>query len=123
MDEKRRIWLTGRVKDALHLKTNTVQPFPLEQQLDALDGVIRSALISHNFKLYLFLELNLALELGDHLKNQITQIIQLSGVATLEVIGLDHMPVDGRHNSKIDRPELLTRLKKHQYKNGWEWEL
>lgn len=123
LDEKRRIWLTGRVKDALQLNTHTVQPFPLEQKLDALDGVIRSALISHNFKLHLFLELNLALELGDHLKNQMTQILQSSGEASLEVIRLDHIPVDGRHNSKIDRPELLTRLKKHQYKNGWEWEL
>ena len=120
LDQQQRIWLTGRVKDALRISDRVIQPFPLEQKMDALHEVIRSALMVYNNRLNLFIELGIDKALTPSVQQQISQILKSTSETEIEVIQLDKMPVDGRHNSKIDRPELLARLQKNVSAQVWK---
>lgn len=120
LDQQQRIWLTGRVKDALSISGRIIQPFPLEQKIDALAEVRRSALMVHGNRLNLFIELEMAKPLTPSIQQQILQILKSTSETEVEVIQLEKMPVDGRHNSKIDRPELLARLQKNVSAQVWK---
>ena len=120
LDQQQRIWLTGRVKDALRISDRVIQPFPLEQKMDALHEVIRSALMVYNNRLNLFIELGIDKALTPSVQQQISQILKPTSEAEIEVIQLEKMPVDGRHNSKIDRPELLAQLRKNVSTQVWK---
>ena len=120
LDQQQRIWLTGRVKDALSISGRIIQPFPLEQKIDALAEVRRSALMVHGNRLNLFIELEMAKPLTPSIQQQITQVLKSTSESSIEVIQLEKMPVDGRHNSKIDRPELLARLQKNVSAQVWK---
>jgi acyl-CoA synthetase (AMP-forming)/AMP-acid ligase II len=120
LDQQQRIWLTGRVKDALSISGRIIQPFPLEQKIDALAEVRRSALMVHGNRLNLFIELEMAKPLTPSIQQQITQVLKSTSESSIEVIQLEKMPVDGRHNSKIDRPELLAQLQKNVSAQVWK---
>lgn len=118
-DEQGRLWLSGRVKDVIRYNGNALQPFLIEQKLDQDMEIQRAAVISHDDQVYLFIQLKNA-----KCVNQDALVMRVTAIATefLSPIGLSHvryckivnMPVDGRHNSKIDRPFLhqcLTRTK------------
>jgi len=120
LDQQQRIWLTGRVKDALSISGRVIQPFPLEQKIDALAEVRRSALMVHGRRLNLFIELDMGKALTPSVQQQISQILKSTSETEIEVIQLEKMPVDGRHNSKIDRPELLARLQKNVSAQVWK---
>jgi olefin beta-lactone synthetase len=101
LDEQGRLWLSGRVKDAVQLGSQRrLQPLWLEQQLDALAGVQRSALIGYEQQSWLFLCCD------EPLENLKSALLALLPAGEWQVARLKYMPVDGRHNSKIDRPLL-----------------
>ena len=101
LDEQGRLWLSGRVKDAVQLGSQRrLQPLWLEQQLDALSGVQRSALIGHEQQGWLFVCCD------EPLENLKSALLALLPAGEWQVARLKYMPVDGRHNSKIDRPLL-----------------
>ena len=77
-----------------------LQPLWLEQQLDALAGVQRSALIGYEQQSWLFLCCD------EPLENLKSALLALLPAGEWQVARLKYMPVDGRHNSKIDRPLL-----------------
>lgn len=99
-DQHNRLWLTGRLADAVQLADGLSQPLPLEQQLDRLDNVVRSAVVQCGGQLCLFVVSPLGLA---QLKQTLMTCLP---AGHWQLIRLDTMPVDGRHNSKIDRPGL-----------------
>ncbi len=107
-DTQGRLWLEGRLKDAVTLPDGTLYTLPLEKAVDALPGVRRSALIgAANGRLLLAL-------VGDSLPSteQLRPVLLRFGVSGCTLFRLTQMPVDGRHNSKIDRPALRQLLAK-----------
>lgn len=113
-DGLQRLWLTGRVADAIQLMGGIAQPYPLEQQLDALPGIERSAVVQCGEKLCLFVVADVAL---DDIKIRIDDLMP---TASWLLIRLTEMPVDGRHNSKIDRPALRQQVADNKVVNRLE---
>ena len=106
-DKQGRLWLVGRVKDALLIDGERIYTFAAEKELDALADITRSALIQHQQSVVLVLQ---AQALTNH--QQILSILHKHHIDHAQFVLIDHMPVDGRHNSKIDRVQLKKLLSK-----------
>jgi acyl-CoA synthetase (AMP-forming)/AMP-acid ligase II len=122
-DQQGRLWLSGRIKDVIRFNGNTLQPFPIEQKLDQDKEIQRAAVINYGDQVCLFIQLiNTELVNQDAVVTRITAIaaefflpMDLSHVRYFNVV---NMPVDGRHNSKIDRPFLRQSLTKNKINNS-----
>lgn len=116
IDSLGRLWLTGRVNDVLLLNGEAVQPYPIEQALDNVAGVSRAALIAVNDAVHVFVQLEQTLKsIPSSIKDKIDTILIAAGVEPFNTQAIACMPVDGRHNSKIDRVTLRNAL---QQTNG-----
>lgn len=113
LDEHGRLWLTGRVDDAIQSRGRTLQPFPIEEQINALDGVVRSALVEHSGSDGG--EVAIQTSPGSR---KAAVVKRVEGLLTdlelgqLPVRTVKLIPVDRRHNSKIDRPALRKLLER-----------
>jgi acyl-CoA synthetase (AMP-forming)/AMP-acid ligase II len=109
LDEQGRIWLVGRVKDVLGTGEQTRYPYPAEKALDCLPGITRSALLSPisegDADSILVVE-------GNPDSPGLKDALHHYGFQNTRIYTVDNMPVDGRHNSKIDRPALLNLIRK-----------
>ncbi|WP_071872705.1 fatty acid CoA ligase family protein [Atopomonas hussainii] len=105
IDEQGQLWLTGRVKDAISTVAGELFTYPLEMQIDALQGVVRSALIQPSQQSPV-----LVLQGLPHNWAALQHILAQWPLPMLRWCQVESMPVDGRHNSKIDRPALRESL-------------
>jgi acyl-CoA synthetase (AMP-forming)/AMP-acid ligase II len=110
LDSEGRLWLVGRIKDALLIDNERVYTFAPEKECDALAGVIRSALVQQQKQVILVLE---ATDCPEH--HTLLAILNKHGIPEANLIIVDKMPVDGRHNSKIDRTALLEGIRKKRW--------
>jgi acyl-CoA synthetase (AMP-forming)/AMP-acid ligase II len=115
LDPQGRLWLSGRTKDVMRINGHIIQPYPIEHQLDADEHIQRAAVIYHAHKVYVFVETkpirNLELTvLKDRIRAITRQYFLPFGVPETHYVKMDKLPVDGRHNSKIDRPALHQSL-------------
>lgn len=106
-DEARRLWLTGRVKDRVTIGGRRIEPFAVEKCLDEMPGIKRSALVQTGDQIGLVLQANPDLNL-----DSVVSILHSVDLASIPIYAIKTMPVDGRHNSKIDRPVLRARLER-----------
>jgi len=97
-DQKEQLWLMGRTADKPF-------PYPIEIEIDQLIQVKRSALVSCQNKLILAIELMPNQVMPDNIK-----ILE-----TIEIRQVEQIPVDKRHNSKINRPQLCQELKEKPF--------
>lgn len=102
-DAAGRLWLCGRVGDALQVDGTTRYPFEFEKTLDALPGVRRSALLMQAGRPLLVLA-------GRPDAALLRDTLARLDLLPLPVAYVPALPVDGRHNSKIDRPALRAAL-------------
>ncbi len=109
-DPEGRIWLVGRIKDALWIENERVYTFAPEKDCDALAGVVRSALVQYQQQTILVLE---ATACPEH--RQLLAILHKHGIPQASLVLVKKMPVDGRHNSKIDRTALLAGIAKKRW--------
>jgi hypothetical protein len=87
--------------------------FPVEKALDALPGVRRSALISRDEEVKnAAAGSELLLVIEGELPTGLPALLAQYGFAQARLAQIDSMPVDGRHNSKIDRPALRELVRK-----------
>lgn len=107
MDEQARIWLTGRDKDLISYQGALLPNYCMEIKLDALNGVSRAAVLNIDNKMAVVVETTKDQVVA--LKADIEACCQPVAGADLILYAIEKMPVDGRHNSKIDRP-LLKKL-------------
>jgi len=119
IDEQGRLWLTGRIKDVIAFKNASLQPYPIEKALDQLSGIVRSAMIQHLDQLFVFIQEDSQAVLAQ--EKEISQVLSEHlfsvGLEKIQLVTINEMPVDGRHNSKIDRPLLRERLDKSLKEN------
>lgn len=111
VDEAGRLWLTGRVKDRIVLGERHIEPFSVEKCLDEMPGIKRSALIQTADQIGLILQAKSDLNL-----ESVISILHSVGLASIAIYQIKGMPVDGRHNSKIDRPLLRRKLERGDLK-------
>ena len=114
LDDDGQLVLTGRLGDRLHWDGQWLDVYPVEQKLDALPGIQRSALIQVRQHRYVFLEAPNADR--NRLHQQVSAVLESMACPPMTLIYLDAMPVDGRHNSKIDRPLLRERAARYRFR-------
>jgi len=106
LDASGRLWLVGRCAAALHDYRGTVYPFQVEYAVSAVRGIRRAALLQQDHDRVLVLE-----SLGRELKNNCAAAAKC--VARFEIdriITVRRIPVDRRHDAKVDYPALLRLL-------------
>lgn len=107
-DAQGRLWLTGRLADRLNVHGQHQSAYPIEKALDALDGVIRSAVINHPKQPG---QTVVVLQGQPHDTAAALALLRQFKLSHALLCTVPHMPVDIRHNSKLDRPTLRERLK------------
>jgi acyl-CoA synthetase (AMP-forming)/AMP-acid ligase II len=111
LDKKGRIWLTGRMKDAVKHRDRFIQPYLIEKVIDEVPGVSRTALVATGVseRPVLAVVLDTA---ADRLAvmNAVREALIGEDCSDIAVREVEWMPVDRRHNSKIDRIALKEML-------------
>ncbi|MCF6312157.1 MAG: AMP-binding protein [Verrucomicrobiales bacterium] len=107
LDTEGRAWLLGRCQAAIRLPDQSpIYPFGIECAAMAHPDVSRCALLLHKNQVTLFVD-------GEHSDGTLSDLQTLLKGHPLEQIKfLPYIPVDKRHNAKIDYPELLVILSK-----------
>ena len=115
IDADGRLWIGGRTGHVIRMATGPVAPTPIERAVDMLDGIRRSAAVGVGPAgaqvVVVIAETSDAgrrpcqssLDRIDRIRAAVAEATGLDVAACLEVPSL---PVDRRHNSKIDRTHL-----------------
>ena len=102
LDDSGRVWLVGRCSAAIQRPDKKpIYPFGIECTAMSHPGVKRCALILHEKRTTLFVE-------GHISETQLESLLKPLGVEKVQAIS--HIPVDKRHNAKIDYPALRELL-------------
>jgi acyl-CoA synthetase (AMP-forming)/AMP-acid ligase II len=106
LDSMGRLWLVGRAEAAITDENGTVYPFAVECAASGIAGVERSALIRNLGKRWLVVQpsVNARLDLQSIL------LRDLAWARVDQIKLLPKIPVDKRHNAKIDYPALRQLL-------------
>lgn len=110
-DAEGRLWLVGRKNYAIERDGAAVHPFPIEIALDALSLVQRAALVATRKAPRGLVAIQPANGADPAaVQAQVREELAAQGLADVPVRVVDTIPVDGRHNSKIDRVSLRKQL-------------
>jgi len=106
LDEQGRLWLLGRCAAKIEDKQDPLYPFAVECAVSFWPGVSRSALVAHRGQRLLALELSETAPPPD-----LSALHASLGWASLDDLRLlKQIPVDKRHNAKVDYPALFQLL-------------
>src|SRR5262249_30145119 len=110
LDGQGRVWLLGRCSARIKDDRGELYPFAAETALYQDPRIRRAAAVAHRGRRVL------ALEYYDPAKERDLSLVQqvLSWAPMDEIRVYGHIPVDKRHNAKIDYPaltELLDRVR------------
>lgn len=105
MDERGRLWLLGRCAARIADTRGELYPFTVECVAMTFPNVRRAAALLHNGRRLLVIE---TAEAGPGLTTALTEAVRWAQID--EVRLLKHLPVDKRHNAKIDYPALREML-------------
>lgn len=106
LDNKGRLWLVGRCAAAIRDSRGIVYPFQVEYAVSAVRGISRAALISEQGKRVLVLETSAREFTSDCIKAaRCVADKQIDKIITVR-----HIPVDRRHDAKVDYPALKRLL-------------
>jgi acyl-CoA synthetase (AMP-forming)/AMP-acid ligase II len=109
LDPNSRLWLMGRCSARISDRRGTLYPFAVEAAAQAIDGIARAALIAHDGARLLAIELDRATI--DDIRRIESTVQQTLAWAHLDsIIRLDAIPVDRRHNAKVDYIVLRKKL-------------
>ncbi|MGD9181732.1 MAG: AMP-binding protein [Desulfobacterales bacterium] len=108
LDRKGRLWLLGRCIARIEDQRGVLYPFAVESAVSQYANIRRSACVASNN------HRTLAIELEHPASSQDIAALKakLSWAAIDRIAVLKRIPVDPRHNAKIDYPALNAALKK-----------
>ncbi len=109
LDENGRLWLLGRAGAVIRDERGIIYPFAVECAASQLNWIERSALASLNGERLLAVQMKS--EVPTDAEHQI--LSTLSWAHLDRVVSIPKIPVDRRHNAKIDYPSLNKQLKRH----------
>lgn len=102
LDARGRLWLLGRAEARIADDRGAVYPFSVECAASGMDGVRRSALIAAGGRRVLVVEPH-----GHLSAAQLAAVEATLAWALLDrILPVDRIPVDKRHNAKVDYPAL-----------------
>lgn len=109
LDEEGRLWLLGRAGAVIRDERGTIHPFAAECAASQLPWIERSALATRNGKRLL------AVQLGPRAPADAARRVKetLSWAQLDTIVRLPRIPVDRRHNAKVDYPALDKELDRH----------
>jgi olefin beta-lactone synthetase len=109
LDAQGRLWLLGRSCARVTDQRGTLYPLSVECAASGFPAIHRLAFVRHDGRRILAVELRSSFPAADleALK------LRLAWAGIDEVLVLRHIPVDKRHNSKIDYPALEAELARH----------
>ncbi|NJK62285.1 MAG: AMP-binding protein [Synechococcaceae cyanobacterium SM2_3_1] len=110
LDEGGRLWLLGRDRARVVDSQGTLYPFAVESAATQIQGIRRTALIQFRDQRLLVVEADPSPS-RSHLQSRLQEA--LSWAHLDRILFLPHIPVDRRHNGKIDYPALRQWLTHH----------
>lgn len=105
LDEQGRVWLLGRCAARIQDQGGVLYPFAVECALSDYSGVCRSALVAHRGARVLVVERSP--EAGVRAAHDLKAQLAWAGV---DEVVFERVPVDKRHNAKVDYPALFELL-------------
>jgi acyl-CoA synthetase (AMP-forming)/AMP-acid ligase II len=112
LDARGRVWLLGRCVARIDDARGTLYPFGAECAATATPGVARAALVAINGHRVLVVE-PAPLSPAPDLK----QMKERLAWAAIDDVWSMPIPVDGRHNAKVDYPALRARFEQKARKS------
>ncbi|MDR2982805.1 MAG: AMP-binding protein [Puniceicoccales bacterium] len=109
-DDDGKLWLLGRVGAVIRDGAGTVHPFAVECAARQFSWVNRSALIAFAGKRLLVVEPAQGTQASSKKMAALKEKLTWAGLDT--VLLVERIPVDKRHNAKVDYPALLALLGK-----------
>ncbi len=112
LDSDGRIWLLGRVNDLITQGHRTIYPLPVEAVAQQLDFVKKAAVLDLEGKVVVALEPRKwsSRRKREEWRAAAHSKLELSGMPADRICFVRKMPVDPRHNVKIDYPKLRRHL-------------
>lgn len=99
LDDQGRLWLLGRISDRIVRDGELIPCYGFEEELIRLGGVLKAG----------FIDQILYLEVDEQYKEEIVlSYLTLHGLSHFEIKIKNHIPVDKRHFSRIDRKALSS---------------
>jgi olefin beta-lactone synthetase len=105
LDRRGRLWLLGRCAERVSDDMGELYPFAVEAAASDVPGVARSAFVRHRGRRLLVVERDGNLPLP---RQQL--LSRLTWAHLADVLTVDRIPVDKRHNAKVDYPALRKLL-------------
>jgi acyl-CoA synthetase (AMP-forming)/AMP-acid ligase II len=106
LDSKGRLWLLGRCSAKAVDGARTLYPFAVESAASDVTGVTRTAFVMHRQQRVLVAEVNG----GRAAKVRATLMERLAWAGLADVVIVSRIPVDRRHNAKVEYPTLVRML-------------
>ncbi|MFN0198561.1 MAG: AMP-dependent synthetase, partial [Planctomycetaceae bacterium] len=107
-DRHGRLWLMGRCTACIADDRGSLYPFAVEYAAMEQPSVARAALVPHRGQRVLAVQLK-----GPRSKSETQDLLRMLSFADLDAIRIvDELPVDRRHNSKIDYARLASLLER-----------
>jgi acyl-CoA synthetase (AMP-forming)/AMP-acid ligase II len=105
LDAGGRLWLLGRCAAKVHDADGIVYPFAVEAAASGVPDVTRTAFVLHDGRRVLVVE-----TAGDPAATKARLLARLEWAGIADVITVARIPVDQRHNAKVDYPALHRML-------------
>jgi len=115
MDGAGRLWLSGRVNTVIMRDGSPIYPVPIEMLIETLPFVHRAALVGFpdpqlGERSVLIVEFVTNVVKSDGWRSQLRLLCAEHGLIVDEVHSIRRMPVDARHNSRIDYRRLKAKM-------------
>jgi acyl-CoA synthetase (AMP-forming)/AMP-acid ligase II len=105
LDETGRLWLLGRCSAKVSDADGVVYPFAVEAAASEVPHVRRTAFVRHRGRRLLIAEID-----DDADRTRAELIARLHWAKLADVVIVPRIPVDRRHNAKVEYPALLRML-------------
>jgi acyl-CoA synthetase (AMP-forming)/AMP-acid ligase II len=110
LDAAGRLWLLGRASARIRRGDGTLHPFAVETAASGCSVVRRSALVEVNGRVVLAVEPSTGAEAED-LQQDLALRLAWAGLDEIRIV--EKIPVDRRHNAKVDYPVLRKMMTAH----------
>jgi acyl-coenzyme A synthetase/AMP-(fatty) acid ligase len=114
VDASGRLWLHGRLENAIRTGTESIFPFGIERVIESLDGVKRAAVVpdGKGDGIVVFLE-------GEAPTRDLEAAVTAAArghfnIDHVRIQAIEKIPVDMRHQSKADYPALIRMAGKRE---------
>ena len=114
LDEENRLWLLGRAKAEIIKGNKSIYPFSVETILSFEKNIVRTAILELKGRIILFVELVVfGNEKDFETQDIMEEKINGMNLGVDKVIFIEKIPVDKRHNGKVDYNNLSKIAEKY----------